>query len=511
MPKASAFEDKTYRIGFIGNERSLLPIWEVFQNGENSTLLSEVGVVAAALPGGDQPGALNLPSLNVPVYASYGEMLENHPEINLLFESTGARELIYELRRELPPQITLVERTAASFFIRLLSSEKMWLACKIDLMNTQTLLKTIIDQLSEDIVFLDKDGFAVNMNKTACEHMRACKKDLIGKHYQEIFKGVENTRDTNGLTPVDRTITKGQSSEAVFSQVDEDGRMRYFRLYTYPIHSDGQQLSHVVAMRRDITQRTQMEHRLQQSEKLASIGELSTYIAHEIRNPLFAISGFANALLRSKDQDEASRKKLNIILEESKRLDGILKSILNFARPIQAAAGVVDLNEVVDSTMRVMGIGCDSQGIKVNLELAQDLAKAKADAELIKQCLINLVKNSMEAMTEGGVLSVRTRLTRDYVVLEVEDTGKGIPKDIRDKVFSPFFSTKGKGSGLGLAMIRKIIDDIGGDLDLSSVEGQGTRVALFLPPLLAMAPPAQAPEPTPPQPGPPPGQPGGAG
>ncbi|MDD4952097.1 MAG: ATP-binding protein, partial [Desulfovibrionaceae bacterium] len=98
-----------------------------------------------------------------------------------------------------------------------------------------------------------------------------------------------------------------------------------------------------------------------------------------------------------------------------------------------------------------------------------------------------------------------------YVVLEVEDTGKGIPKDIRDKVFSPFFSTKGKGSGLGLAMIRKIIDDIGGDLDLSSVEGQGTRVALFLPPLLAMAPPAQAPEPTPPQPGPPPGQPGGAG
>jgi signal transduction histidine kinase len=157
---------------------------------------------------------------------------------------------------------------------------------------------------------------------------------------------------------------------------------------------------------------------------------------------------------------------------------------------VEPGTGHTDLNRIVRDTMELMGLACESQGIEPVLNLADDLPLIKADPELIKQCLINLVKNAVEAMPGGGLLTVRTGLGPAHVILEVEDTGLGIPPEIRDKVFSPFFSTKGRGSGLGLAMIKKILDDLGGTVELASVPGIGTRVTLSLPPQLAVAKPA---------------------
>jgi signal transduction histidine kinase len=288
------------------------------------------------------------------------------------------------------------------------------------------------------------------------------------------------------MLPLERALARRELAEATLPHVDDEGRMHYTREYAYPIVEDNGAFTSVLFIRRDITNRTHMEQRLQQAEKLASIGELSTYIAHEIRNPLFAIAGFANALLREA-HDDKTRERLGIILEESQRLDSILKSILTFARPVESAPGQTDMNQVVRETMDLMGLACENQSILVDLSLADDAPLVKADPELIKQCLINLVKNSLEAMPGGGKLFVRTGLMAQHALLEVEDTGHGIPVELRDKVFSPFFSTKGKGSGLGLARIKKILDDLGGTVELVSIPGEGTRVALLLPPLLAVA------------------------
>jgi len=301
-----------------------------------------------------------------------------------------------------------------------------------------------------------------------------------------VFFPVPEGESGPSMTPLENALAHKELAEATLPHVDEEGRVHYTREYAYPILEESGELSSVLFIRRDITSRTQMEQRLQQAERLASIGELSTYIAHEIRNPLFAIGGFANALLREATNDK-TRERLGIILEESHRLDGILKSILTFARPVESAPGATDMNQVVRETMDLMRLACDNQGITPMLELAPDAPLVKADAEFIKQCLINLVKNSVEAMPEGGTLTVRTGLAAPHALLEVEDTGQGVPAEIRDKIFSPFFSTKGKGSGLGLARIKKIMDDLGGTLTLSSIPGEGTRVSLLLPPLLAVA------------------------
>lgn len=481
-------EDKRYVIGVIGDIPALLTFWQMFKDKANDAVLQEIGIVAVALPGG---GALpeDAQGVNghIPTYAGYAEMLEHHPEINLVIESTGRPALIRDLRAQLPAGITLVERRAANFFINLLTSDKIWVACKLDLLNTQNMLKTIIDQMDQEILFLDNKGRIEGMNKTVLDRLGKSKREILELPYCDVFTGTDKPECGFEKDPFGQTMQTGGPAETRTSEVGADGRVRYFRVYTHPVFDEDGTINHVVAIRRDITQRTSMEHRLQQAEKLASIGELSTYMAHEIRNPLFTISGFANSLMRSDGLDDKAREKIGIILDESRRLDEILRSLLNFTRPTEAEVAEVDINELVTATMSVMRLPCENQGVTATVDLDENVARVRANPDLIKQCLINLVKNSLEAMDGGGRLLVTTTMTHNYAVLAVEDTGHGIPLEIRDKIFSPFFSTRGKGAGLGLAQTRKIIDEIGGEVDLVSRVGAGTKITLYLPPILAVA------------------------
>jgi signal transduction histidine kinase len=147
---------------------------------------------------------------------------------------------------------------------------------------------------------------------------------------------------------------------------------------------------------------------------------------------------------------------------------------------------VVDLNLVTAETLQLMRIGCEERGLQFTVNLAPSIAVAKGNAGMIKQCLINLVKNSLEAMKEGGKLTVVTGMTQTHVFVTVQDTGYGIPDALREKVFSPFFSTKDKGAGLGLAMTKKIVEEMGGYVELVSKEGEGTTISLYLLPTLAV-------------------------
>ena len=481
--------DKQYRIGLIGDKSSLVPFWELFASLGNERVMGRMGFQALALheqapAGGDFGNTLDLP-----VHQNWREMLAAHPDLNLVIETTGNLELLGELRRELPLTVSLVERNAASFFVRLLSTDQMWVACKLDLLHTQTLLKGIIDQLKEQILLVDAAGLVLDCNKAVQESQGLPKADIVGRPLRAFFPVLErHPGDGSEPPPLELALVGRRPAEATLPHVDAQGLMHYTREYVYPIQDEAGQPRSFLCIRRDITSRTQMEQRLQQSERLASIGEMSTYIAHEIRNPLFAIGGFANQLLRNVS-DPAAREKIEIIIEESKRLDSILKSILTFARPVEPGDGAADLNRIVRDTMELMGMACESKNIELVLGLAEDLPQVQAGPELLKQCLINLVKNSVEAMPQGGLLAVRSGMVGARVALEVEDTGQGIAPDLRDKVFSPFFSTKGRGSGLGLAMTKKILDDLGGTVELTSVPGAGTRVTLFLPPQLAVAKP----------------------
>ncbi|GFK93612.1 Sporulation kinase E [Fundidesulfovibrio magnetotacticus] len=358
-------------------------------------------------------------------------------------------------------------------------------ACALDLAQERNLLSSVIDQIPDDIVILDAQARVVDLNRAALDRLGGDREDFQGRSCWESLSGFKGICEPAADVEQWEMVRKGGRSEQVHTVVDHEGQLRYFRVYLYPVMASSGALSHVVVLRRDITQATSIERRLRQSEKLAAVGELSTYVAHEIRNPLFAIAGFANSLLRSGALDEKARAKVSIILEESGRLDKILKSLLNFSRPTQGMEGRFDASQVSSQTMELMGLGMQKQGIEATVDAAPGLPLAKGDPELVKQCIINMVKNSVEAMPEGGTLVLRCYGRADRVVIELEDSGRGIPPENLDQVFNPFFSTKDQGAGLGLAMTKKILDEIGGAVELESEVGKGTVVRLVLPPVTA--------------------------
>lgn len=346
---------------------------------------------------------------------------------------------------------------------------------------TRDLFNNLIDQFEEEILIVDVKGTVLNLNSRLLKAWGGTKADYLGKNCMEL--GKEGLVYDNAQPFFEMVMEIGKRLTETYTSIDADGRMNYYHVNAFPLHDKNGVLRRLVLTRRNTTAEMQIEQRLYQSQKMAAIGELSTYIAHEIRNPLFAIGGFANALLRTGNLDESAREKARIILEESQRLDNILKSIINFARPTEQTLGDVDVNAVAAQTVEIMSIGTEKQ-VPIVLELANNLPKVYGNAEMLKQCLINLIKNAQEAMS-SGTIHVRTQYSDGTVFLDVVDDGPGIPLELQEKIFSPFFSTKDKGAGLGLAMTRKIINEIGGKLLLRSKEGQGTLVSMSLRPVLA--------------------------
>ncbi|BBD09915.1 two-component system sensor histidine kinase NtrB [Desulfovibrio ferrophilus] len=429
-------------------------------------------------------GALALS--RVRLFSTVGELLSAHPEVDIVFDLHATPERSRALRGGLPEGVSVVDARAAMVFWEMIMSGKICAPCQSNLHQARAFLTTVLDGMEEDILLLDLEGRIVDCNRNVTTRLGQPKSAFQGRYCHEV-EGGSFCRRSRRECPFRETVMTGKKAEAVHTKLDDDGRLLYFRVYTYPLFNELSELINVVEIRRDITSRTYTEQRLQQAQKMAAIGELSTYIAHEIRNPLFAIGGFARSLLRAENLDEEAQGKVKIILEEASRLDGILKSILNYARPSDTKAGEVDVNSVVGETVQLMSIGCDQEGIRIKTNLDSKVARAKGVPELLKQCLINMVKNSMEAMESGkGCITLFTGMEDEYVIVRVEDTGRGMADDVKLKVFNPFFSTKDKGSGLGLAMTKKIVEDVGGRISLSSHEGVGTVVTLFLPPVLAV-------------------------
>lgn len=341
----------------------------------------------------------------------------------------------------------------------------------------------LIDQFDEELIVVDTTGKVICLNSHLLAVWGGKKEDYIGKHCSELSMQDLSCADSKPF--FEAVLEAGQRITETYTTVAADGRMHYFYINAFPLRDRHGHIRYLALARRDTTAQAQIEQRLYQSQKMAAIGELSTYIAHEIRNPLFAIGGFANALLRMPSLDGAALEKARIILEESQRLDEILKSIINFTRPTEQTLGDVDLNTVVAQTVEILNFGSE-HSTPIALELGRNIPKIYGNTEMLKQCLINLVKNAQEAMDGKGTIRVRTRSANALVHLEVEDDGPGIPLELQEQIFSPFFSTKGKGAGLGLAMTRKIINEIGGQLFLYSKVGEGTLVSMTLRPALAV-------------------------
>ena len=230
---------------------------------------------------------------------------------------------------------------------------------------------------------------------------------------------------------------------------------------------------------------------LVQSEKLAAFGQLGAGIAHEVKNPLAGILGYAQLTLRKLDDDSPFRKNLDIIESETRRCTDIISNLLQFARQETAKMAETEINSVVESALQIVDHQLGVNNVKISKELANDLPPCDANANQLQQVIMNFAINAQQAMgSDGGTLTVRTHTgAADEVIIEVEDNGPGIPDEIKAKIFEPFFTTKpaGQGTGLGLSVTYGIIKDHGGEIRIEDVEGGGTRFVVSLPTKAAKA------------------------
>jgi signal transduction histidine kinase len=227
------------------------------------------------------------------------------------------------------------------------------------------------------------------------------------------------------------------------------------------------------------------EHLLQ-AEKMAVVGKLAAGMAHSIRNPLTSVKMRLFSLDRSLDLTPQQKEDFQVISEEVLHMDGLLQSFLEFSRPPKLRMQDISPSEIVDLALKLMIYRLESYQVRVQIERKEPLPVIQADPERLKEVLVNIMVNACEAMKGGGSIVIREERASDaslgeVAVVRIIDTGPGIADSLNAKVFEPFFTTKEEGSGLGLSIAARIVEEHGGRLDLESREGQGAGFSLILP------------------------------
>ena len=222
---------------------------------------------------------------------------------------------------------------------------------------------------------------------------------------------------------------------------------------------------------------------LAQSEKLASIGQLASGIAHEIQNPLAGISGALKVIHSEMKEGESNKEILKMILEQVNRLSKTAGDLLSFARPSVPKKVTSNLNEIIEQTVFFVQQQAEVQGIEIKKDLNKNQLKASVDPELMKQVFLNIMLNGIQAMKKGGTLFISSKIRNSDSMIEINftDTGMGIKEEDKRKIFNPFFTTKHKGTGLGLYIVKNIVESHNGELRVNSEPGKGTTFTILLP------------------------------
>jgi len=223
------------------------------------------------------------------------------------------------------------------------------------------------------------------------------------------------------------------------------------------------------------------QERVRQAASLAAMGKALSAVAHDMKTPLVAIGGFARLVQKHMQEDNPHRDKLEIVIQETGRLENMVKDMLDFSRPLALHSTEQDVHHLVEESVAVMGDLIQSHGVQVRYDIRSGQLEAYLDPMRMKQVLINLITNAIQASPPGEPVTVRCSLQGKELLIEVVDHGVGIPPDRKEEVFQPFISTKKEGTGLGLAIVQKIVEAHQGSIEVRDNPEGGTTFAVVLP------------------------------
>lgn len=343
--------------------------------------------------------------------------------------------------------------------------------------------ENIIHSISSGVFTADGRGCITSLNPAAQEATGYSSEQVHGRPWRDVFNWHPGQEADEHLGTVPANLRFEVECKKA------DGNRLILGMTLAPLHEQGQETG-LVGVFKDLTRLRDLEEEMKRKEWLASLGEMSAGMAHEIRNPLGALVGAMQMLRGDLGTDDTNRHLMDIAIREAARLDTIITQFLQYARPPALTLAESDLNKVLAETLDLIEHEARTRpNITIVTSLSVDALMGQVDLNQMKQVFWNLAINAFDAMPHGGQLEIVTRPReidaggRKASVVEVmfRDTGEGIPKQNLDKIFLPFFTTKTHGSGLGLAAVHRIVDLHGGWIKVDSREGEGSQFVVCLP------------------------------
>jgi len=339
------------------------------------------------------------------------------------------------------------------------------------IMEERNFKESVLESISSAIMTLSPGGLLTSINGTGKRILGDGAR--IGTHYGELFSGwgemVERVR---------RALANRSGYGREMLMVERDGKALHLDVGLFPIHG-GEDEGITVTMR-DETEKEELRKEMTRLDRFASLGKLAAGIAHEVRNPLTGISLLLDDLHDRAGLDPDNQLLMRKALQEIERVERLIAALLNFSSPPKADFREGDLNRVISDTLLLLRRQCEQQRVELSFAPGE-LPIFRFDIEKIKQALLNLIKNALEAMPAGGTIAVRTATSSGTATITVTDSGPGIPAADLRFIFEPFFTRKGAGTGLGLSITQRIVEEHHGRIAAESRTGEGTTFTITLP------------------------------
>jgi signal transduction histidine kinase len=348
-------------------------------------------------------------------------------------------------------------------------------------------LQTIFDAISDGVVIYDSKKQVQHRNHV-CPQLFP-RETLVGTGCRALFH--PETKSAPDSCPVEKALA-GQNCQWSFTaSTEKHDRKQFFEVTATPIENPGGGYRALIFLR-DVTQKRMQELNVLQAEKMSSIGILAAGVAHEINNPMNSVAGYAEALqrrlkscpeLRDDKRLEDFGPYLDVIIREVYRCKSIIDNLLSFSRKSDGSKGEVHLNAIIREVLQLLQHKSRYESILVRETLAESLPVMHGDAGALRQVFLNLLLNAMQAIRDEGTVEVTTHSVPGWLEARVTDTGSGIPAEMIDQIWNPFFTTKtvGQGSGLGLALVYDIVKHHDGEIAVTSTVGKGTEFIVRFP------------------------------
>ena len=347
------------------------------------------------------------------------------------------------------------------------------------LVQHKELLQSVFDGIPDIMVLMDRNRVIRMANRAYLKRHGCTLEQAIGRK----CLALEGECDCSlaGTRLSEAMATRRQTREEITTQKGE-----IFRVYCYPILDEAGEVWGILRYAKDITLEKQVESRIQQTEKMAALGQLDAGVAHEINNPLGIILCYTDLLRRQLPDREESLQDLETIEKQAGNCQRIVSDLLNFSRSRTAEPVPVDVNQAVTEVIHMVQQQFEKKGTVLQTELEEGLPEVDLDPDRIQQVFLNLMMNAHQALDgRSGRIRISTafRPESSSIAVVVGDNGPGIPPEIRSRIFDPFFSTKqtGEGTGLGLSVSYGIVKEHGGDIEVRSNPGEWTEFVVTLP------------------------------